>query len=195
MRTFTLAPLKVLGLDEVNTGASPLLGDRVCVIHVHVDGSAAHPLTIDPGSRKMDRQPVAMGEGIPLVMMRGTEAQLLVVGNRPRYIRDHEDRVDTNDAQHTEIIGAVAYLRLRTPRASGNIPDPAGESLPRDEPLRVGNGLDPLADLLRQLDDDSLRAADVAEPVAVLVALELADEFSAAGSQAGNDGVDVLDGE
>jgi hypothetical protein len=25
----------------------------------------------------------------------------------------------------------------------------AGESLPRDEPLRVGNGLDPLADLLR----------------------------------------------
>jgi hypothetical protein len=46
-----------------------------------------------------------------------------------------------------------------------------------------------------QLDDDSLRAADVAEPVAVLVALQLADEFSAAGSQAGNDGVDVLDGE
>jgi hypothetical protein len=26
---------------------------------------------------------------------------------------------------------------------------PAGESLPRDEPLRVGNELDPLADLLR----------------------------------------------
>ena len=42
------------------------------------------------------------------------------------------------------------------------------------------------------------RAADIAEPVAVLVALQLADEFSAAGSQAGNsqagnDGVDVLD--
>jgi hypothetical protein len=59
----------------------------------------------------------------------------------------------------------------------------------------AGNGLDPLADLLRELDDDSLRAADVAEPVAVLVALQLADEFSAAGSQAGDDGVDVLDGE
>ena len=42
---------------------------------------------------------------------------------------------------------------------------------------------------------DSLRAADVTEPVALLVALQLADEFSAAGSQAGNDGVDVLDGE
>jgi hypothetical protein len=28
--------------------------------------------------------------------------------------------------------------------------------LPRDEPLNVGNGLDPLADLLRQLDDDPL---------------------------------------
>ena len=61
--------------------------------------------------------------------------------------------------------------------------------------LRVGQGLDPLADLLRKLDDDSLRAADVAAPVAVLVALQLADEFSAAGLQAGNDGVDVLDGE
>jgi hypothetical protein len=31
--------------------------------------------------------------------------------------------------------------------------------------------------------------------VAVLVALQLADELSAAGSQAGDDGVDVFDGE
>jgi len=51
------------------------------------------------------------------------------------------------------------------------------------------------ADLLRQLDDDPLRDSDVAKPVAVLVALQLADEFSAAGSQAGDDGVDVLDRE
>src|ERR671934_1859521 len=65
----------------------------------------------------------------------------------------------------------------------------------RRRTLRVGSGLDPLADLLRQLDDDPLRAADVAEPVAVLVALQLADELSAAGSQAGDDGVDVFDGE
>jgi hypothetical protein len=74
-------------------------------------------------------------------------------------------------------------------------PPLTGESLPLDQPLRVGNGLDPSADLLRQLDDDSRRAADVAEPVAVLVTLQLADQFSAVGSQAGNDGVDVLDGE
>jgi len=73
--------------------------------------------------------------------------------------------------------------------------------LPGGEPFRYGasltiiSGVDPLAYLLRQLDDDSLRAADVAEPVAVLVALQLADEFSAAGSQAGNGGVDVVDGE
>ena len=53
----------------------------------------------------------------------------------------------------------------------------------------------PLADLLRQLDDDPLRAADVAEPVAVLVALQLADELSAACSRTGDDGVDVLDRE
>jgi hypothetical protein len=39
----------------------------------------------------------------------------------------------------------------------------------------------PSADLLGQLDDDSLGAADVAEPVAVLVADQLADELGAAG--------------
>ena len=59
----------------------PLLGERVSVVHVHVDGSAAHPLRLDAGSREMDRQLVAVGERISLVMMRGTEAQLLVVGN------------------------------------------------------------------------------------------------------------------
>ena len=32
------------------------------------------------------------------------------------------------------------------------------ELLPRDEPLRVGYGLGPLANLLRQLNDDPLRA-------------------------------------
>jgi hypothetical protein len=69
MRALTLAVLKVLGLDDVDTGASPLLGERVCVVHVHVDGSAAHALRIDAGSREMDRQLVAMGERIPLVMM------------------------------------------------------------------------------------------------------------------------------
>lgn len=51
------------------------------------------------------------------------------------------------------------------------------------------------ADLLRQLDDDPLWASDVAEPVAVLVALQLADELPAAGSQPGDHGVDVFDGE
>jgi len=59
---------------------------------------------------------------------------------------------------------------------------------------RVGEP-NPSADLLCQLDDDPFGAADVAEPVAVLVALQLADELSAAGSQAGDDGVDVFDGE
>jgi hypothetical protein len=49
--------------------------------------------------------------------------------------------------------------------------------------------------LLGQLDDDALGAADVAEPVTVLVALHLADELLAAGSQAGDNGVDVVDGE
>jgi len=49
------------------------------------------------------------------------------------------------------------------------------------------------ADPLRQLDDDPLRAADVAEPIAVFVALHLANELCAAGLQASDDGVDVVD--
>src|SRR6266576_5065485 len=51
----------------------------------------------------------------------------------------------------------------------------------------------PSADPLRQLDDDPLRAADVAEPIDVFVALHLANELRAAGSQASDDGVDVVD--
>jgi hypothetical protein len=38
-----------------------------------------------------------------------------------------------------------------------------------------------------------LGAADVAEQVVVLIALQLADQLSAAGSQAGDDSVDVVD--
>jgi hypothetical protein len=39
------------------------------------------------------------------------------------------------------------------------------------------------------------RDSQMASAVAVLIALQRADQFSAAVSQAGNDGVDVLDGE
>ncbi len=53
----------------------------------------------------------------------------------------------------------------------------------------------PVSRSARPADDDPLRAADVAEPVAVLIALQLADELRATGSQAGDDGVDVVDGE
>ncbi|MET7801219.1 hypothetical protein, partial [Streptomyces decoyicus] len=42
----------------------------------------------------------------------------------------------------------------------------------------------PAAELLGQSDDD---AADVTEPIGVLVLLQLADEFGAVGAQAGND--------
>ncbi len=49
----------------------------------------------------------------------------------------------------------------------------------------------PLADLLRQLDDDSRRAADVAELIDVFVVLHLANELTAAGSHGGDGGVDV----
>src|SRR5205809_6788523 len=95
MRAFSLAVVKVLGLDELDSGAPPLLGECVGAIHVHVDGSATHSLSTNAGSCEMDRQLVAIGERISLVMMRRGEAQLLVMGNRTRYIRDHEDWLDT----------------------------------------------------------------------------------------------------
>src|SRR3954452_1811728 len=51
------------------------------------------------------------------------------------------------------------------------------------------------AELLGQPDDDALRATQEAEPVAVLVLRDLADQFGTVPAQAGNDVVDVLDGE
>src|SRR5436190_4249548 len=54
---------------------------------------------------------------------------------------------------------------------------------------------DPSADLLRQLDDDPRRATHVAEPVAVLVVLQLADQLAATRSQAGEGCLDVVDDE
>jgi hypothetical protein len=46
------------------------------------------------------------------------------------------------------------------------------------------------AELLGQRNDDALGAADVAEPIAVLVLVQLADEFGAIGVQAGKDVLD-----
>ena len=59
-------------------------------------------------------------------------------------------------------------------------------------PHRGQGGHAASADLLGQLDDDSRRAADVAEPVGVPVAQQLADELRAAGLQAGKDVVEDI---
>src|SRR5919198_1016645 len=52
-----------------------------------------------------------------------------------------------------------------------------------------------LSELLGKRDDDALRAADVAEPVHVLVLGDFAYELSAMGAQAREDVLDVVDGE
>jgi hypothetical protein len=117
MGALTLAELVVLGFDEVDTGASPLLGEHICVVYVQIDGSAADPLRIGAWSGEMDGQLVAMGERIPLVVVRGAEAQLLVVSNRSRYIRDPENRLDTDDALHSEIIGGRLSASMAGQRA------------------------------------------------------------------------------
>ena len=51
------------------------------------------------------------------------------------------------------------------------------------------------AELLGQSNNDALGAADVAESIDVLVRRDLADKFGAMGRQAGNDVLDVVDGE
>ena len=57
----------------------------------------------------------------------------------------------------------------------------------------TGSTLTPSADPLRQFDDDPVRAADVAEPIEIFVALYRADERPAQRLQAEDDGVDVVD--
>src|SRR5947208_16266852 len=52
-----------------------------------------------------------------------------------------------------------------------------------------------LAELLGKPDNDALGAADVAEPIRVLVLHHFADQFGAVGAQARDDDVDVIDGE
>jgi hypothetical protein len=51
------------------------------------------------------------------------------------------------------------------------------------------------AELLGQRDDDALGAADVTEPIFVLVLRQLANELGAMGAKAGKDVLDVFDGE
>src|SRR5215218_4221951 len=52
-----------------------------------------------------------------------------------------------------------------------------------------------LAELLGKPDNDALGAADVAEPIHVLVLHHFADQFGAVGAQARDDVVDTIDGE
>src|SRR3712207_2762497 len=60
---------------------------------------------------------------------------------------------------------------------------------------RSGAAIRTSAELLGQSDDDALRATQEAEPVAVLVLRDLADEFGTVAAQAGDDVVDVIDSE
>jgi hypothetical protein len=58
-----------------------------------------------------------------------------------------------------------------------------------------GEARSALSELLRKPDDDALRAADVADPIRVLVLYHVANQFGAVGAQARDDVVDVIDGE
>src|SRR6476619_4665904 len=60
---------------------------------------------------------------------------------------------------------------------------------------RRSAGTGELAELLGQRDNDPRGAADVAEPVAVLVRRHLSHQHRAPGSQPSDGGVDIVDGE
>src|SRR6478672_5157679 len=62
----------------------------------------------------------------------------------------------------------------------------------RTVPARARRGS---TELLGQSDDDALGATHEAEPVAVLVLRDLADELGTVGAQAGDDVVELVDGE
>src|SRR5436309_4941027 len=70
--------------------------------------------------------------------------------------------------------------------ATGSGPAPSAPRAPPGEPS---------AELFRQLDDDPRGAADVTEPIDVLVALHLTDELGPVGAQAGESCVEVVDRE
>ena len=97
---------------------------------------------------------------------------------------------DASPQKQPSAITNVRKASVCRPFIAGERFGPSGQRSSSVE--RVGRP-EPSADLLRQLDDNPLRAADVAEPIAVFVALPLANELGAAGSQASDDGVDVVD--
>jgi len=78
--------------------------------------------------------------------------------------------------QVVEHLASMRAARERLP----NLLRPCGNALP---------------ELLGKRDDDALGAADVGEPIRVLVLHHFADQFGAVGEQARDDVVDVIDGE
>jgi hypothetical protein len=55
--------------------------------------------------------------------------------------------------------------------------------------------VDPLSELLGQSDEDAFRSADVTEPILILVLHHLTNELGTTSAQAGNDILDVVNGE
>ncbi len=70
---------------------------------------------------------------------------------------------------------------LAAPRTRGSGCSRSGAMYGRDDSLGERPLRQPSAELLGQCDDDALGAADVTEPIAVLVLLQLADEFGRTG--------------
>lgn len=69
----------------------------------------------------------------------------------------------------------------------------AGEPAPRDRDRTAGSACWRRADLLGQLDDDSLGAAYVAQPKEIVVVLDFSDCVHALAPQFVDDGIQAID--
>src|SRR3954464_7702504 len=79
--------------------------------------------------------------------------------------------------------------------AASNSTTPAASALAARQVLSTYAHADAPSELLAQRNDNALGAANVAEPVGVLVLDHFADQFGAAVEQARDDGVEVINGE
>jgi hypothetical protein len=111
VRALVLAVVHVHRAYDRRTGLAPIIGETGSVIDVHVDRSWPPRDCVVLGLREMDREAVAMGEGVSLVVIGGREAEALVMRDRPGDIGDGEDRFDADDPHHLESVapGALVY--------------------------------------------------------------------------------------
>lgn len=97
MRSLVLSPGNVSRLGHLSARRPPLGRESVGVIDMEVKQSSAGPRRVGAVEVKVETLP--LGEGVALVVERDLETESLVVLDRPRHVRDREDRIGCDDAR------------------------------------------------------------------------------------------------